>query len=546
MTVNSQLSAGSVLGGRYRMLRLLGKGGMGHVYLAEDLKLPGKLWAVKELEPGLADQQIFVKEARLLAECSHPGLAAVTDFFPPDALGTCYLVMEYIRGETLQQVLQRNGGFSWQQAVRVAAELCEVLAYLHEGRPQPIIHRDLKPSNVMLDERGRVRLIDFGTARHYNLGAEADTVHLGTLGFAAPEQLQGKQTDARTDLYAMGAMLYYLLSGGSFWKEERGRQSEANKLPDTVPAKLEAILCMLLESTPSRRYQRAAEVSQELQAGFGQVEKLKEEAKSGPASRSQLVVVGSLTPGAGASFVAVGLSRLLNRRKLQHALVELPGAQADLFQLLFGEKNAPEGYVYVAEAVLGEAEAYKPWRSGLTEWLPLPPGRELPQWGEAETARLLSRLNQPVIIADAGNAWRSTHLAAVWPSASLVLLVCGPSPLHLSRREAVEVWNRLRELKHAGKEVWIVANGWMDFSGKKQWMNALPAEPACIVPQFPAELVLASLWRGELAGDNPAIEPQLASALDPVLRHILARLPAADNRKEPVWRRLKQALGQRK
>lgn len=212
------LQTGQVLQNRYHIIRPLGKGGMGTVYLAQDNRL-GNFVAIKELNPASLPMQdrpwavnAFEQEAKLLAKLRHPALSAVTDYFAEQYL--LFLVMEYIEGETLEQVWLHQPGhrFAPQQVVAWARQLCNVLSYLHSQNP-PIIFRDLKPGNIMVLSDGRLKLIDFGIARYFKPGQTRDTIALGTVGYAAPEQHGQGQVDARSDIYALGAVLHQLLTG---------------------------------------------------------------------------------------------------------------------------------------------------------------------------------------------------------------------------------------------------------------------------------------------------------------------------------------------
>jgi len=214
------LTPGTILQNRYRIVRQVGGGGMGTVYLAEDLRLPGRRCAVKEMSPAFLsphDQAwavpAFQREAHLLASLNHPNLAAVTDFFPEG--GNWYLVMEFVEGETLARRLERSPGhrLPLPEALPIIRQLCDVLEYLHTRQP-PVIFRDLKPSNIMLTPEGRVKLIDFGIARFFKPGQRQDTVNLGTPGYAAPEQYGGLgQSDPRTDIYSLGVLLHQMVTG---------------------------------------------------------------------------------------------------------------------------------------------------------------------------------------------------------------------------------------------------------------------------------------------------------------------------------------------
>jgi len=215
----SALLPGTVLCGRYAVVRKLGAGGMGAVYLADDRRIGSKQWAVKEMSDlSIADpseRQIataaFQQEAQLLAALDHTNLPKVVDYFSEH--GNQYLVMEFVQGQTLEKRLEGARGPLLESEVRVYAEqICDVLDYLHT-RPSPVIFRDLKPANIMLQTGARIKLIDFGIARHFKPGKAKDTQAMGTPGYAAPEQYGKGQSDARSDIYALGATLHHMLTG---------------------------------------------------------------------------------------------------------------------------------------------------------------------------------------------------------------------------------------------------------------------------------------------------------------------------------------------
>jgi serine/threonine protein kinase len=220
LSVQALLSMGTVLHERYRVVRILGKGGMGAVYLVEDTKLYGKLWAMKELLERFVDEADraesvaqFQHEARILVSLRHPNLPQIVDAFEEG--GRHYLVMEYVEGQTLEAMLEQSpvGAFSEEQVLGWAGQICDVLNYLHAHDP-PVIFRDLKPANVMVTPEGRVKLIDFGVARLFDPSKGTDTLKMGTVGYAPPEQYAGQgQTTPRSDVYALGATLYELLTG---------------------------------------------------------------------------------------------------------------------------------------------------------------------------------------------------------------------------------------------------------------------------------------------------------------------------------------------
>ncbi len=209
------LEAGTVLQGRYKISRLLGGGGMGMVYLANDQRLANRPCAIKEMVDHFIDQaqrieanEYFAREADTLAQLKHQAIPAITDRF--ELANRHYLVMEYVEGRNLEEELAVRGEpLPEGLVIDIARQLCDVLSYLH-GLVPPIIYRDMKPSNVMLNSNGRVVLVDFGIARLFKAARKGTMI--GTLGFAPPEQYQGL-VDPRSDIYSLGATLHYVLTG---------------------------------------------------------------------------------------------------------------------------------------------------------------------------------------------------------------------------------------------------------------------------------------------------------------------------------------------
>ncbi|HEX9036754.1 MAG TPA: serine/threonine-protein kinase [Ktedonobacterales bacterium] len=206
----------TLLGKRYLVLKNVGQGGMAAVYQATDTRA-NRVVAVKEMsQEGLSPEELkealesFAAEAKLLKSLNHENLPKVYDSFSENARH--YLVMEFIEGQTLEQRLTATHGPAPEaDALRWAAQLCAVLHYMHTRKP-PIIFRDLKPANIMLTPQGKIKLIDFGIARIFTPNRRRDTQALGTPGYAPPEQYGSAQTDARADVYALGATLYQLLT----------------------------------------------------------------------------------------------------------------------------------------------------------------------------------------------------------------------------------------------------------------------------------------------------------------------------------------------
>ena len=203
------LGRGTVLQNRYRIDDLLGCGGFGAVYKATNLPL-GIIVAVKENRHP-SDPKTFLTEAQILARLKHPNLPKVTDYF--EERGRQYLVMEFIEGKDLDEVVLMKGRLDWQEALNLLKGVFDAVAYLHAQTP-PIIHRDIKPLNIIITSKGQAVLVDFGIAKIGGAGVRTATGAKGyTPGFAPPEQFGSGRTDERSDIYALGATLYFCLTG---------------------------------------------------------------------------------------------------------------------------------------------------------------------------------------------------------------------------------------------------------------------------------------------------------------------------------------------
>jgi serine/threonine-protein kinase len=225
--MSQTLPVGGILRDRYEIIDLVGQGGMGAVYKADDLRLRGRICAVKEIlpelisAPGMEDQahDQFYREASILARLDHPNLPKVSDFFNQD--GREYLVMDFIPGQDLRQLVEearrRDTFLAEENVLAWAGQLCDALTYLHTQDP-PVLHRDIKPSNIKLTPRGVVKLVDFGLVKLLKPD-ESRTVTVvqgrGTVAYTPLEQYGGDtgHTDVRSDIYSVGATMYHLLTG---------------------------------------------------------------------------------------------------------------------------------------------------------------------------------------------------------------------------------------------------------------------------------------------------------------------------------------------
>lgn len=254
---------GQTLQNRYVITGLLGHGGMGAVYLATDHRL-GVQCAVKEtLYTDRSALARFEREAKLLAMLRHPHLPRVTDYFAET--GRYYLVMDYVPGLSAEEWVKRNGAVPETQALRWAHDLLDALAYLHARTP-PVVHRDIKPANVKITPDDRAVLVDFGIAKEWAAGPGTASQSIAiSPEYSPPEQYLG-QTDTRTDIYSLGATLYFLLATRlppTSMARAMGTPVQPCG-PSVSPQTEQAIRCAM-EMSPEQRWQTAAEMRRALQ-----------------------------------------------------------------------------------------------------------------------------------------------------------------------------------------------------------------------------------------------------------------------------------------
>lgn len=255
---------GTVIDGKYEILKEIGRGGMSIVYLAMDKRL-NKQWAVKEIRKKGSgkNEEIVVNsllaEANMMKKLDHPSLPRIVDII--DNGVTIYVVMDYIEGESLDKILNEYGAQPEEMVVNWAKQLCDALSYLHSQKP-PIIYRDMKPANVMLKPEGNIKIIDFGIAREYKEQNLADTTVLGTKGYAPPEQYSG-QTDPRSDIFALGMTMHHLLTG----VDPRNGEPYApvRQWNPELSEGIETIIDRCVEPAAENRYQSCADLLYDLE-----------------------------------------------------------------------------------------------------------------------------------------------------------------------------------------------------------------------------------------------------------------------------------------
>ena len=269
-----RFTPGQIIAERYRVVALAGRGGMGEVYRAEDLKL-SQIVAIKFLPASLSKDAgalaRFHSEVRIPRQVSHPNVCRVFDI--GDADGIPFLTMEYVDGEDLASLIRRIGRISTDKAIEIARQVCAGLAAAHE---RGVIHRDLKPANLMLDGSGKIRITDFGLASIAS-SIEASDVKAGTPAYMAPEQLEGKEVTAKSDLYSLGLVLYEILTGKRAFNAStlpeliKQRESSAPANPSAlvrdIDPVVERVILRCLEKDPAQRPASALQVAAALPGG---------------------------------------------------------------------------------------------------------------------------------------------------------------------------------------------------------------------------------------------------------------------------------------
>lgn len=253
----------------YTVLNLIGRGGMGAVYRVQRAS-DATVWALKEMraqgdfspEEQADNRRLFLQEAALLRSLSFPNLPIVADLFEREGRPT--MVLEYVPGKSLEDHIHAaNAPLLEQQVLVYGIQLCRVLHYLHSCSP-PIIYRDLKPSNIMLTPTGLLKLIDFGVARTHKKGKSKDTVAMGSAGYAPPEQYGKGQTDARSDVYALGATLLHLLTNLPPVPLQTPMPGTIRKFNPSVDAHTEATIIKAMNLQREQRFASCADMEQAL------------------------------------------------------------------------------------------------------------------------------------------------------------------------------------------------------------------------------------------------------------------------------------------
>jgi serine/threonine-protein kinase len=523
---------GTILGGRYRIVGKLGKGGMGEVYRADDLKL-GQAVALKFIPEDVDEDPARLTqlhtEVRMARQVSHPNVCRVYDI--DEVEGHTFLSMEYVDGEDLASLLKRIGRFPEDRALEIARQVCAGLAAAHS---RGVIHRDFKPANVMLDAAGTVRITDFGLA-----GVSGESLRAGTPAYMAPEQLAGGEVTARSDVYALGLVLYEIftghraLEGGNLAELIHRREQLAITPPsalvrDLAP-EIESAIMRCLRPAPDERPGSALAVSAALPGG----DPLAAALAAGETPSPEMVAAAGSTTAlspraalAGAAWVVVALAAILVMYQRVMMVNRVPPAKSpaalqDRAEEALHKLGYGDGAIYRASGMgvsLDFARYLDRTTSAPDRWSALANGRPetfllwyrtsprpLVPWGDENP---LGGTNPPLVTA-------GMTTLVVDGSGRLAEFVAVPQPKAEDNSASITDWHGLFEA--AGLDISTfkpVAPEWVPpvFADERRaWEGPLPEHPgqtfrveASAVAGRPVSFVLTGPWSESARASQPA------------------------------------------
>ena len=382
-TPKEKLTRGTTFAGRYEIIEELGKGGMGRVYRVEDTKLKQEV-ALKLIRPEIAKDkktiERFRNELKLARNIRHKNVCGMFDLGETE--GAHFITMEYVRGEDLKSFIHRSGQLAVGTAVRIAKQVCEGLSEAHK---LGVVHRDLKSNNIMIDKEGNVRIMDFGIARSLEAkGITGTGVMIGTPEYISPEQVEGKETDQRTDIYSLGVILYEMVTGmvpfegdtplSVAYKHKHETPHDPRKINTQIPEGLNSLILRCLEKDKEKRYQSAGEIHSELtniEKGFPTTERFIIEKKpktvkvgkinfrnfilyGGVITLVIILVLGGIDLLTGGKTVRKWLSFELGPSRKGLAIFPLTVIEGDSYDQAFSD-----GLVEVVSTKLTQLESFK-------------------------------------------------------------------------------------------------------------------------------------------------------------------------------------------
>ncbi|MHB9093932.1 MAG: protein kinase domain-containing protein [Eubacteriales bacterium] len=531
------LHIGDILEEKYRVIGFLGKGGTGRVYLAENVKL-GNHWAVKEIDLGRRMRVNLLAESEILKKINHPRLPRIVDIAEKGKF--LYIIEDYFEGINLREVIKSREMCSEKNLIQWGRQLCEILIYLHNIKPNPIIYRDMKPGNIIIDSDNNVKLIDLGIAREYKEGQDSDTVYIGTRGYAAPEQYSGaNQTDERTDIYGLGATLYHVATGLNP-NDPPYHVMPVRQVNKALSMDTERIIAKCTHSDPALRYQSAKELMKDLSCNrAGGDHETQLGIKKLPGITSKLIIIGSLSARAGSSFITANLAAATAARGISTAVIEFPVNTPYFYDALFIRQKSEEYISWPHEIQKGcPVDWKKVFIDNGVSWIVLEPTLfSIKDWSGDNMMQLVYSTKQvPIVFLDVSTNWDHPSIRSVLLQADYIFLVVDPDPVLIDRTADCNYDNKgipedvipheyktvklLSEVGDKGSsQVEIIINKHTRFIDRR--LLRIPFEPAIVFPYMEPAEVYRALWEGNLLYNNSDSREVFDSALRPVIEKLI-------------------------
>jgi len=506
-----------IIGDRYQIVHKAGEGGMGELFLVRDLKLNGAMRALKILKAaGTELDQWIEQEAYILTRLQHRCLPNIYDFTTHRSRP--YLVMDWIAGIHLGELLEEQAKpLSLSYIFYVANEVLEALTYLHSQLP-PIIHRDLKPSNIMLAKDGTIKLIDFGISKQ--LGAASEhTALFGTRGYSSPEQLSGKLTDERTDIYSFGALLLRMLgldpikwlSGG------RVERSLLRRL-SAFPTGLKELIVDCLQEQPHNRPQKIEQIRlkmKQLQALYCHTDR--KEAAANVSYAGKRIAIMSAHGGAGATLIGLSLGELYAESALSYAFIEHRLDEGELSYRFSGDQHHTDTSLLVDEQL--ECVCIRTGKYFMINQLEEAASEDERLQRTVELTTTLAL--QHDVIVDYSSHWSERAIDNITQHSDLIVLVNSPWTLKQSPRSLYRLNLLLQQAERKGVIVLWVHNRDQPFHGRASWKKLAGKLTAVSVPELSAKLVLHSLSLEQSYPPYRTITKQLKKCLMPLMKQFV-------------------------
>jgi len=532
------LNIGDVLEEKYRITGLLGKGGTGHVYLAENIRL-GNEWAVKEVGLSGEVRADILEESEILRKLNHHSIPRIVDIIEHENF--LYLIEDYFAGVNLKELIKAREACSEADVIRWAKQLCEILIYLHSIKPNPIIYRDMKPGNIIIDNENNAKLIDLGIAREYKEDQDSDTSYIGTRGYAAPEQYSGaNQTDERTDVYGLGAALYHAVTGANP-NEPPYRIVPVRQNNKSLSKDIERIIAKCTQNDPGLRYQNVNELLTDL----NNMHRFNSAANAVGSTvytslPAKLVVIGSLSPRAGSSFITANLAAAVAARNVSSAVIESPVNFPYFYDALFIREKTNGSYVSRSHKIKDSHEIDRSdvfVENGIS-WIALDPTQfSIKNWTYDNMMKLIySVKHTSIVLLDVSTFWVHSSVQPILGQADNIILVVDPDPVLLDRtmkidyeglgigEECIPQESRtielLKECKNRGScDIDIIVNKYTGFVEKYQL--CLPFNPLVYLPHIDPVEVYKAIWEGSLLYSNPDFKTIFDEGFSPIIEKLV-------------------------